>query len=98
VICDSQQRPLEGVATQEMFTVFPCRVKIQGLAFIGCAWQWPCRRHCFASENYLQGENLGSLIGRRQRLSTVSFFEASFLEGLDSSVVLVVSMSLLLRI
>ena len=37
----------------------------------------------FASEDFLQGENLGSLIGRRRRVCIVSFFEASLLEGLD---------------
>ena len=30
-----------GVTTQVKFKVLPFRVKIQGLALIGCAWQWP---------------------------------------------------------
>jgi hypothetical protein len=36
----------------------------------------------FMSEDFLQGENLKSMIGR-WRLCTVSFFEAMFLEKLD---------------
>jgi hypothetical protein len=62
--------------------VLPCRVKVQGLALIGCAWQ-PCWRHCFASEDFLQGENLWSMIGQRRRLCTISFLKASLLEKLD---------------
>jgi hypothetical protein len=35
------------------------------------------------SEDFLQGENLRSMIGRRRRLCVVSFMEASLLEKLD---------------
>jgi hypothetical protein len=35
------------------------------------------------SEDFLRGENLRSMIGRRRRLCTVSFLEASLLEKLD---------------
>jgi hypothetical protein len=28
-----------GATSQEKFKVLPCRVKIQGLSLIGCAWQ-----------------------------------------------------------
>jgi hypothetical protein len=35
------------------------------------------------SEDFLQGENLRSIIGRRHRLCTVSLLEASLLEKLD---------------
>ena len=81
--------------THKEFPVLPCRVKIQGLALIGCAWQWPCWRHCFASEDFLQGENLWSLIGQRRRLCIVAFLKALLLEWRTSGVVLVVSVSLL---
>jgi hypothetical protein len=37
----------------------------------------------FVSDDFLQGENLRSMIGRRRRLCTVSFLEASLLEKLD---------------
>jgi hypothetical protein len=40
-------------------------------------------KHCFDSGDYLQDENLRSLIGRRRRLCTVPFLEASFLESLE---------------
>jgi hypothetical protein len=53
-----------GATTHEEFRVLPCRVKIQGLALIGCAWQWPCWRYYFVSEDFLQGKNLWSMIGR----------------------------------
>ena len=46
-----------GATTYVKSKVLPFRVKIQGLTLIGCAWQWSCWRHCFESENYLQGEN-----------------------------------------
>jgi hypothetical protein len=57
------------------------RAKTQGLVFIGCAWQWPYRRHCFVNSDFLQGENTRSLIGRQQHLCIVSLLEASFLEN-----------------
>jgi hypothetical protein len=72
-----------GATTQEKLTVLPFRVKIQGLALIGCAWQWPCYRNCFESGDFLQGENLRSMIGRRRRLCTVFFLEASLLENMN---------------
>jgi hypothetical protein len=49
--------------THEKFKVLHFKVKIQGLALIGCALQFPCLRHCFVSEDFLQGENLRSMIG-----------------------------------
>jgi hypothetical protein len=39
-----------GATAQERFKGLSFRVKIQGLALIGCAWQWSCWRHCFESE------------------------------------------------
>jgi hypothetical protein len=72
-----------GATAQEKSTVLSFRMKIQGLALIGCTWQLSCCRHCFESEDFLQGENLRSMIGRRQRLCTVPFLEASLLEKLD---------------
>ena len=80
---------------QVKFRVLPFRVKIKSLALIGCAWQWPCWRHCFESGDYLQGEDPRSLIGQRRRWCTVSFLEASLLEYLTSGVVLVVVVLLL---
>jgi hypothetical protein len=44
----------------------------------------------FVSEDVLQGEDLRSMIGRRRRLCTVSFLEASLLEGWTSGAVLAV--------
>jgi hypothetical protein len=70
-----------GVVAQVKFIVLSFRVKIQGLALIGCASQWPYWRYCFESEDYLQGENIISLIGRRRRLCTVLFLKASLLES-----------------
>jgi hypothetical protein len=32
---------VEATALEE-FIVLPFRLKIQGLALIGCAWQWSC--------------------------------------------------------
>jgi hypothetical protein len=58
--------------------VLTLRVKTLGLLFIGCVLQWPWRRHCFESSNYVRGENLRSWIGRRRRLYSVSSMEASF--------------------
>ena len=31
-----------GATAQVKFKVLPFRGKIQGLALIGCVWQWPC--------------------------------------------------------
>jgi hypothetical protein len=39
----------------EKFKVRPCRVKTQGLALIGCAWQLPFWRHCFMSADFSPG-------------------------------------------
>jgi hypothetical protein len=72
-----------GETSQEKFKVLPCRVKIQGLVLIGCAWQWPCWWHCFVTEDFFQSENLRSMIERRCRLCVVSFLETSLLEKLD---------------
>jgi hypothetical protein len=44
-----------GDGTQEKFKVLPCRVKIQGLALIGCACQWSCWRHCFCERGLSLG-------------------------------------------
>jgi hypothetical protein len=44
-----------GATVQEKYVVQSCRVKIQGLALVSCAWQWPCWRHCFVSGDFLQG-------------------------------------------
>jgi hypothetical protein len=71
-----------GAAAHVKFGVLPFKVKTQGLALTGCAWQCHCWRHCFESEDYLQGENLRSWIGRRQRWCTVPFLEASLLKSL----------------
>jgi hypothetical protein len=71
-----------GATAQEKFKILPFRVKIQGLALIGCAWQCSCWRHCFERDDFLQGENLRSMIGRRQRLCTVSLLEASLMAKL----------------
>jgi hypothetical protein len=49
LLCDSW---LIAATVLEKFKVRPCRVKIQGLALIGCAWQYPCWRHCFVSVNF----------------------------------------------
>jgi hypothetical protein len=65
-----------GANAQEKFRVLSFRVKIQGLALIGCACQCFCWRHCFESEDFLQGEYLRSMIGRRQR-----FLHCFLLEG-----------------
>jgi hypothetical protein len=72
---DMVQRYASGATTQEEFRVLPCGVKIQGLTLIGCVWQWPCWRHCFVSEDFLQGENPWSMIERRWCLCTVFFLE-----------------------
>jgi hypothetical protein len=37
----------------------------------------------YMSEDFIQGENLKSIIGRRWRLCTISFLEATLLEKLD---------------
>jgi hypothetical protein len=37
----------------------------------------------FVGEDFLQGENLRSVIGQQRRLCNVSFFEASVLEKLE---------------
>jgi hypothetical protein len=47
-----------GAAAQVKFRVSPFKVKIQGLALIGCAWQWPCWRYYF--------ERGGGLSSRRK--------------------------------
>jgi hypothetical protein len=57
-------------------------VKIQSLSLIGCACQCSCWRHCFEREDFLQGENLRSVIGWWQRFCIVSFLEASLMEKL----------------
>jgi hypothetical protein len=44
-----------GATVQEKYVVQSCRVKIQGLALVSCAWQWPCWTHCFVSGDFLQG-------------------------------------------
>jgi hypothetical protein len=46
---------LVGATVQEKFKVRPCRVKTQGLALIGCAWQLPCWGHCFVSADFSPG-------------------------------------------
>jgi hypothetical protein len=46
---------LVGATIQEKFKVRPCRVKTQGLALIGCAWQFPCWRHYFVSADFSSG-------------------------------------------
>jgi hypothetical protein len=56
------------------FNVLPFMVKIQSLVLIICVWQWFCWRHCFESENFLQGRNLTPMIERRLCLYTNSFF------------------------
>jgi hypothetical protein len=71
-----------GATTQVKFRVLPLRVETQGLALTGCAWQWPCWRHCFESGDYLQGENLRSFVGRWRCWCTVPFLETSLLESL----------------
>jgi hypothetical protein len=63
--------------------VQPCRMKIQGLAFVSCAWQCYFWRHGFVSGDFLQSENLRSMTRWRRRLCTISFLEASLLEMLD---------------
>jgi hypothetical protein len=60
----SNSMQVEATA-QEKSTVLSFRMKIQGLALIDCTWQLSCCRHCFESEDFLQGENLRSMIGRR---------------------------------
>jgi hypothetical protein len=72
-----------GATAQEKSTVLSFRMKIQGLALIGYTWQLSCCRHCFESEDFLQGENLRSMIRRRQRLCIIPFLEVSFLEKMD---------------
>ena len=78
------------------------RVKTQGLAFIGCIWQWPYWRHCFwVNSDFLQGENPRSSIGQRQCLCIVSFLEAllwraSFVIPVLSSVVVKVLLLLVI--
>ena len=62
------------------YRVLIFRVKTQDLAFIDCTWQCPCRRQCFENSDFLQGENLRSSIGRRQRLCIVPFLKALLLE------------------
>jgi hypothetical protein len=47
------------------------------------------------SEDFLQGEDLRSMIERRRRLCTVSFLKASLLESWTSGVVLAVLVLLL---
>ena len=79
-----------GATAQVKFKVLPFRVKIQGLALIGCASNDLVEGIVFESGDYLQGEDPRSLIGRRRRWCTVSFLEASLLEYLTSGVVLVV--------
>jgi hypothetical protein len=49
----------------------------------------------FVSEDFLQGEDLRSMIGRRRRLCTLFFLEASLLESWTSGVVLAVLVLLL---
>jgi hypothetical protein len=72
-----------GATSQERSKVLPCRVKIQGLALVDCTWQWPCWRHCFVSGDFLQGENLRSVIGRWRCVCTVSFLKALLLKKLE---------------
>jgi hypothetical protein len=62
------------------------------------AWQWPCWRHCFVSEEFLQGENLWSMIRRRQRLCTIFSWRHRYWKRSTSSAVLVVFVLLLQRI
>jgi hypothetical protein len=83
VICDlKQQHRKVGAIAQVKFKSLPCRVKIQGLVLISCAWQWPRWRHCFLREDFFQGENLWSMIWYKQRLCTIFFLKASLLEKL----------------
>jgi hypothetical protein len=72
-----------GMAAQVKFRVLPFRVKIQNLSLIGCASQWPCWRHCFASGDYLQSENLKYVMRRQLCLCTVPFLKTSLLKSLE---------------
>jgi hypothetical protein len=53
------------------------------MALAGCTWKWPVEGIVFVSKDFLQGENLNSITGRRWRLCTVFLLEASLLEKLD---------------
>jgi hypothetical protein len=86
---------LVGATAQEKCVVLSFWVKIEGLASICCACQCPYWRLCFESEDFLQGENLWSMIGRWRWSCPVSFLEALLLEKLDLSDVLVVLVLLL---
>jgi hypothetical protein len=60
---------------------------------LNCAWQWPCWRHCFVSKDFLHGENLRSMIGRRRCLWLFPYWRSW-----TSGVVLVVVVLLLQEI
>ena len=60
------------------------RVKTQGLAFLVVPGS-DLIEGIVGNTVFLQGENLRSLIGQRQRLCIVSFLEALLLENLLSS-------------
>jgi hypothetical protein len=79
----SHQQYASGGGNKVNFRVLPFRIKIQGLALIGCAWRCPYWRHCFESGDYLHGENPRFLIGRWRRLCTVSFLGALLLESVE---------------
>jgi hypothetical protein len=72
-----------GATAHEKFKVLPFGVKIQRLTLIGCAWQWPCWKHCFCEWGLSPRWNLRLMIGQWRCLCTVSFLEASLLEKLD---------------
>jgi hypothetical protein len=71
--------PNMGATIQEKFKFLLFRMKIQGLALVGCVWQWPCSRHFFVSEDFLQGESLRSMIGWWWHFYTVFFLKALLL-------------------
>jgi hypothetical protein len=83
VFCDLKQRYVSGDdCTGEVHSlIFKGESPRSGLNWLHLAMS--LSRYCFESEVFLQGENLRSMIGRRQRLCTVTFLEASLLEKLN---------------
>ena len=72
-----------GAAVQEKFKVLSFSVKIQDLSFLIVPDNVLVEDIVLRARIFLQGENLRSTIGRRRRLCTVTFLEASLLEKLN---------------
>jgi hypothetical protein len=78
VFCVSQEQYACGGGNTRDVWSLTFRVKIQGPGLISCVWQWLCWRHCFESEDFLQGENIRSMNGDDSASALFPFWRHRF--------------------